>query len=71
MLTLAFTDLRPNPVQAQVVATTLVSIRVLKKNNFWPIGRQRGCHGIDGQPYDRLLFDVPATERCPRRDREP
>jgi hypothetical protein len=69
MLTLAFTDLRPNPVQAQVVATTLVSIRVLKKNNFWPIGRQRRCH--DGQPYDWLVLDVPATERCPRRDREP
>ena len=30
--------------------------------NFKPIGRQRQCHYIDGRAYDRLWFDLLASE---------
>jgi len=36
--------------------------RGLEQLGFHYIGRQRRCHWIDGQPYDRLLYDLLATE---------
>ena len=38
------------------------SVKVALRLNFRLIGRQRQCHWIDGRPYDRLLFDLLASE---------
>jgi len=38
------------------------SRRGAERLGFRFIGRQRQCHLIDGQPYDRLLFDLLASE---------
>ena len=38
------------------------SIRMTKRLKFRPIGRQRQCHCIDGHVYDRLWFDLLASE---------
>jgi RimJ/RimL family protein N-acetyltransferase len=38
------------------------SLHVARKVGFKPIGRQRHCHYIDGRPYDRLWFDLLASE---------
>ncbi len=34
------------------------SVAIAKRLNFQYVGRQRHCHYIDGQPYDRLWFDI-------------
>ena len=44
------------------------SVNVARKINFKPIGRQRQCHYIDGRPYDRLWFDLLASEHEEFRD---
>ena len=38
------------------------SIRILERNGFRPIGRQRMCHVIGGRQVDRLLFDLLTSE---------
>lgn len=38
------------------------SLRIGERLNFHFIGRQRQCHVIDGRLYDRLLFDLLASE---------
>jgi RimJ/RimL family protein N-acetyltransferase len=38
------------------------SIRVLERNAFRFVGRQRRCHVVDGRPRDRLHFDLLASE---------
>jgi hypothetical protein len=38
------------------------SIRTIERLGFRFVGRQRQCHTIDGRPYDRLLFDLLASE---------
>ena len=40
------------------------SIRVLEKNRFRYIGKQRACHVVDGAVVDRLLFDLVSEEYC-------
>jgi RimJ/RimL family protein N-acetyltransferase len=62
MLTLAFTDLALHAVNAWTVEINVAAQRVLERLHFRHIGRQRQCHVIDGRPYDRLLFDLLATE---------
>lgn len=52
-------------VHAWVVAHNQASVRVLEKNHFSYIGRQRQCHRIDGRWYDRLHFDLLAEEFQP------
>jgi RimJ/RimL family protein N-acetyltransferase len=61
ILTLAFQDLRLHTVNAWVVEHN-PSLRSVERLNFRFIGRQRQCHFIDGRPYDRLLFDLLASE---------
>lgn len=71
MLTLAFQELGLLAVNTWVVEHN-PSIRVAQRVNFRPIGRQRQCHYIDGHAYDRLLFDILASEhRETENDREP
>jgi RimJ/RimL family protein N-acetyltransferase len=60
-LTLAFRDLRLHTVNTWIVEHN-VSRRGAERLGFRLIGRQRQCHFIDGQPYDRLLFDLLASE---------
>ncbi|HLX78957.1 MAG TPA: GNAT family protein [Burkholderiales bacterium] len=61
LLTLAFRDLGLHSVNTWVVDRN-PSQRSVERIGFRPIGRQRQCHFIDGRPYDRLLFDLLASE---------
>ena len=77
VLTLAFRDLGLETINTWVVDGN-PSLRLIQRLNFRPIGRQRQCHFIDGQAYDRLLFDLLASEhessegdRPPRGQRPP
>lgn len=38
------------------------SVKIILRLNFRLVGRQRQCHWIDGRAYDRLLFDLLASE---------
>jgi RimJ/RimL family protein N-acetyltransferase len=62
LLTHAFHTLGLQAVNAWAVEGNVPSIRVLTRNRFRLIGRQRRCHVIDGRPADRLLFDLLASE---------
>jgi RimJ/RimL family protein N-acetyltransferase len=61
MLTLGFRELGLGAIFTWTVEGN-PSVRVLERLNFRLIGRQRQCHYIDGRPYDRLWFDLLATE---------
>lgn len=65
MLTVAFRDLGLHAVNTWVVDGS-PSVRIVERLNFRFIGRQRRCHDMDGYPYDRLLFDILASEHPPR-----
>jgi RimJ/RimL family protein N-acetyltransferase len=43
------------------------SVGVARNVGFKPAGRQRHCHFIDGRPYDRLWFDILASEHKEQR----
>jgi len=62
ILHLGFTELGLEAIHAWVVEHNTASRRMVERVNFRYIGRQRRCHYIDGQPYDRLLFDILASE---------
>jgi RimJ/RimL family protein N-acetyltransferase len=62
LLTLAFTELGLESVGAWTVEINVPARRGLEQLGFQYIGRQRRCHWIDGRPYDRLLYDLLATE---------
>jgi RimJ/RimL family protein N-acetyltransferase len=62
LLTLAFTEMGLHAVNAWTVEINVAAQRVLERLHFRHIGRQRQCHYVDGRPYDRLLFDLLATE---------
>jgi RimJ/RimL family protein N-acetyltransferase len=61
LLTLAFRDLGLHSVNTWVVDGN-PSLKIVERLRFRFIGRQRQCHYIDGRPYDRLLFDLLASE---------
>jgi RimJ/RimL family protein N-acetyltransferase len=61
MLTLGFRDLGLHSIHTWIVDGNH-SVRLARNMHFKPIGRQRQCHFIDGQAYDRLWFDVLAAE---------
>lgn len=62
ILALGFAELGLQAVNAWAVDGNVASIRILQRNNFRLIGRQRKCHYIDGRAFDRLLFDLLASE---------
>lgn len=62
ILSEGFNGLGLKAVNAWAVEQNVSSIRVLSKNNFQLIGRQRKCHYVDDQCLDRLLFDLMACE---------
>lgn len=61
MLTLGFRELGLHAIHTWIVDGN-PSIHVARRVKFRPIGRQRQCHFIDGRAYDRLWFDVLASE---------
>jgi len=61
ILTLAFRDLGLRAINTWVVENN-PSLRLVQRLGFRPIGRQRQCHYIDDRVYDRLFFDLLATE---------
>lgn len=61
MLSLAFRDLGLHAVSTWIVEHN-PSVRVAERVHFRFIGRQRQCHWIDGVAYDRLWFDLLASE---------
>jgi RimJ/RimL family protein N-acetyltransferase len=63
MLTAAFEELGLHTVNTWIVDHN-PSLRVAERVKFRPLGRQRQCHYIDGQPYDRLWFDLLASEHA-------
>ena len=62
ILELGFGTLGLRAVGAWAVSTNRPSIRVLEHNHFQAMGRLRAAHEIDGQVFDRLLFDLLANE---------
>lgn len=58
VIAIGFRDLGLKAINAWTVADNVASRRILEKNGFRLIGRQRQCHYIDGEPRDRLLFDI-------------
>jgi RimJ/RimL family protein N-acetyltransferase len=62
MLTLGFTELGLEAVNAWTVETNVPARRLVEQLHFTYIGRQRRCHYMDGRYLDRLLFDILATE---------
>jgi RimJ/RimL family protein N-acetyltransferase len=66
MLTLGFEELGLHSINTWIVEHN-PSIRVAERVKFRPFGRQRQCHFIDGRPYDRLWFDLLASEHCAGR----
>ncbi len=61
VLTLGFRELGLRTINTWAVEHN-PSIRLIKRLKFRYVGRQRQCHVIDGQVYDRLLFDLLASE---------
>jgi RimJ/RimL family protein N-acetyltransferase len=61
LLTLAFQDLGLHVINTWAVEHN-PSLRTIERLGFRFIGRQRRCHRIDGQLFDRLLFDLLASE---------
>jgi len=62
LLGMAFAELGLVAVNAWTVEHNVPSQRVLERNGFRLIGRQRACHVIDGRRCDRLLFDLVAGQ---------
>ncbi len=67
----AFNTLGLESVNAWVVASNIASIRVLEKNGFQQIGRQRKCHRIGATLVDRIHFDKLADEQTEDRWNDP
>jgi RimJ/RimL family protein N-acetyltransferase len=60
-LSLAFRELGLHAINTWVVPHN-PSRRIIERLGFRFIGRLRQCHYIEGRPYDRLLFDLLASE---------
>ena len=60
-LALAFRDLGLHAINTWAVDHN-PSLRIIERLGFRFVGRQRQCHYIDGRLYDRLLFDLFASE---------
>ena len=62
ILTIGFDELGLESVYSWIVDKNIPCIRMVQGLNFTFNGRQRRCHYIDGQPCDRLLLDLLASE---------
>ncbi len=68
LLHFGFTTLGLESVSAWAIEDNHPSVRVLEHNHFRLVGRLRHSHRLDGQPVDRLLFDLMASEHRPVPD---
>jgi RimJ/RimL family protein N-acetyltransferase len=66
ILTVGFGELGLRAINAWTVETNIAAQRVLERVGFRYIGRLRKCHYLNGQPLDRLLYDIMADEHCER-----
>ena len=62
MLTIAFAERGMHAVSCWTLEINKGGRGVIDRLPFKFIGRLRQCHYIDGKPYDRLLFDMLASE---------
>ena len=62
MLTVAFAELGLRAVSAWTLEINKGGRGVIDSLPFRFIGKLRQCHYIDGKPYDRLLYDMLASE---------
>ena len=62
LLTLGFAEVGLEAVNVWTVEVNTPGRRLIARLNFRYVGRLRRCHYIDGRPYDRLLFDLLASE---------
>lgn len=62
ILSIGFGDLGLSVVDAWTLETNRGGQRILDELNFRFIGRQRSCHVVEGQRYDRLWYDLLAEE---------
>jgi len=60
-LGLAFRELGLHVINTWAVECN-TSLRGIERLRFRFVGRQRQCHYIDGRPFNRLLFDLLASE---------
>ena len=67
MLSVGFEELGLRAVQTWI-ADGNQSQRIAKRLKFRLIGRQRQCHCVDGRVYDRLWFDLLASEHMQNQD---
>lgn len=67
LLATGFAELGLVAVSAWAVEGNVGSVRVLERNGFRLVGRQRRCHVMDGRRYDRLLYDLLAGEQGDHR----
>ena len=68
IMTYGFGELGLGVINAWFVEGNPASPHIVEHFNFKPIGRQRRCHYIDGRAYDRLWFDLLASEYNPHRE---
>jgi RimJ/RimL family protein N-acetyltransferase len=61
MLTVGFHELGLRAINTWCVEHNH-SVGLVMRNGFKVMGRQRQCHYIDGRAYDRLWFDLLASE---------
>lgn len=67
LLTYGFGELGLGAINTWIVEHNR-SVAMAKRLNFRYIGRQRQCHYIDGQPYDRVWYDILPSEHTVRND---
>ncbi len=65
LLTFGFQELGLTAVNTWIVEHNR-SQAIAKRLHFRYVGRMRQCHYIDGQPFDRLWFDLLASEHRER-----
>lgn len=61
LLTYGFKELGLGAINTWVVEGN-TSVRIVERLGFRYIGRQRACHLLDGEPRDRLWYDLLASE---------
>lgn len=71
MLTLGFSEYGLECVNAWSLEGNDDSLQVLQELNFRPIGRQRAGQVVDGQAFDKLLFEIMAAEHRSDDARDP
>lgn len=65
-LTIAFRELELRVINTWAVEHN-PSRRIIERLNFRYAGRFRACHHMDGGVYDRIFYDLLASEHCELR----